>query len=462
MKGKKKQLPHTLVILMIIILIAVVLTWIVPSAEYTRVENAEGIKVIDPSTFKYVDKTPVNPLDIFTISIEGFKKSAVLICVILFSGSAFNVITKSGALQSLIGMVSRKTKNKEYIFIPILTLIFGLICTTQGVNTFIGFAPIMVMIAIAMGFDSIVGAAIILLGGAVGFSTGTLNVNTTLVAQEIAGLTPYSGIGYRLFSFIIFYIVTNIYLIKYAMKIKNKPELSPMYEIDKSRSYEVKSNEQFNKSMNLRKYLVIISLFSALGVIVYGGIKLDWKLDQTAAIFMWLSIISGLIAGFTPSEIAKYVVEGARNMIGAALIIGLAKTVSGVLDQGNIMDTTIHSMTLGINAFPQVLKAPIMFIVNIIFNMFITSGSGQAAAVMPIFAPLADTVGISRQTAILAYNFGDGFCNYILPTSTALMGILGATDIPYDKWMIFMGKLFGIWIIIGSILMIGTGIVNYM
>lgn len=462
MKGKKKQLPHTLVILMIIILIAVVLTWVVPSAEYTRVENAEGIKVIDPSTFKYVDKTPVNPLDIFTISIEGFKKSAVLICVILFSGSAFNVITKSGALQSLIGMVSRKTKNKEYIFIPILTLIFGLICTTQGVNTFIGFAPIMVMIAIAMGFDSIVGAAIILLGGAVGFSTGTLNVNTTLVAQEIAGLTPYSGIGYRLFSFIIFYIVTNIYLIRYAMKIKNKPELSPMYEIDKSRSYEVKSNEQFNKSMNLRKYLVIISLFSALGVIVYGGIKLDWKLDQTAAIFMWLSIISGLIAGFTPSEIAKYVVEGARNMIGAALIIGLAKTVSGVLDQGNIMDTTIHSMTLGINAFPQVLKAPIMFIVNIIVNMFITSGSGQAAAVMPIFAPLADTVGISRQTAILAYNFGDGFCNYILPTSTALMGILGATDIPYDKWMIFMGKLFGIWIIIGSILMIGTGIVNYM
>lgn len=460
-KGIKKM-PHTLVILMLIILVAVVLSWVIPSGEYVRVENDLGIEVIDPSSFHYIDKIRVNPLNIFTIAIEGFEKSAVLICVILFSGAAFNIITKSGALQSLIGMVSRKTRDKEYYFISILTLIFGLICTTQGVNTFIGFAPIMVMISLALGYDSIVGASIILLGGAVGFSTGTLNVNTTIVAQEIAGLAPYSGLGYRVFSFILYYIVTNFLLIKYAKKIKQNPELSPMYEIDKKRDINSEDNKDFNESMNTRKWMVIISLFAALFIIVYGGIKLDWKMNNTAAVFIWLAVLAGLIAGFTPSEIAKYFVEGAKKMIGAALIIGFARTVSGVLDEGKIMDTAIFAMTNAINMFPHIIKAPLMFIVNIIVNMFITSGSGQAAAVMPIFAPLADTIGITRQTAVLAYNFGDGFCNYILPTSTALMGILGATDIPYDKWMVFMGKIFGVWISLGSLIMIGTNFFNYI
>lgn len=459
-KVKKKKVPHTLVILLVIILCAVALTWIIPAGSYERIENAQGVKVIDPDSFHYIEKRPVNPLKIFNIGLEGFNKAATLIFVILFSGASFNIITMSGSLQSLIGVVSKKTESKEYLFIPILTLIFGIICTTQGVNTFIGFAPIMVMIALAMGFDSIVGASIILLGGAVGFSTGTLNVNTTIVAQEIAGLPPYSGLSYRVVCFVVFYIITNLYLVRYALKIKKNPEFSPMYELDKLRVQDADSHDEFNSPMDGRKWLVILTLFTALAAIVYGGVKLDWKLEETAVVFIWLSIVAGFAAGFSPSQIAKYFVEGSKKMVGAALIIGLARTVSGVLDAGNIMDTSIHTMTTWLNFFPHLLKGPVMFIVNIIVNMFITSGSGQAAAIMPIFAPLADTIGMTRQAAVLAFNFGDGFCNYILPTSTALMGILGATDIPYDKWMVFMGKLFGIWILVGSLLMIGAQIIN--
>lgn len=318
----------------------------------------------------------------------------------------------------------------------------------------------MVMIALAMGFDSIVGASIILLGGAVGFSTGTLNVNTTIVAQEIAGLPPYSGLGYRIVCFVVFYIVTNLYLVRYALRVKKNPELSPMHELDKLRVQDTDSHDEFNSPMNGRKWLVILTLFLALGTIVYGGVKLKWKLEETAVVFIWLSIVAGFAAGFNPSQIAKYFVEGAKKMVGAALIIGLARTVSGALDAGNIMDTSIHAMTGWLNFFPHLLKGPVMFVVNLIVNMFITSGSGQAAAIMPIFAPLADTIGMTRQAAVLAFNFGDGFCNYVLPTSTALMGILGATDIPYDKWMIFMSKLFGIWILVGSLLMIGAQIIH--
>lgn len=459
-KSKKKKVPHTLVIISMIILFATLLTWIIPAGEYNRIENAQGIEVIDPATFHYIEKAPVNPLKITNIAIDGFEKSAVLIFVILFAGAAFNVITESGALQSLIGMVSRKTKNKEIIFIPILTLIFALICTTQGVNTFIGFAPIMVMMAIALGYDSIVGAGIILLGGAVGFSTGTLNVNTTIVAQEIAGLPPYSGIGYRAFCFVVFYIVTNIYLIKYATKIKKDPTLSPVYEIDQMRSFENEDSNQFDAPLDLRKGSIIFALFAVLGIIVYGGVKLGWGLKETGAMFMWLCVISGALAGFNPSKIAKFSVEGAKSMIGAALIIGLARTVSNILDAGKIMDTSVFFLTKSMNFVPYVLRGPVMFLVNLAVNMFITSGSGQAAAIMPIFAPLADGIGLTRQVAVLAFNFGDGFCNYILPTSTALMGILGASDIPYDKWMSFMWKLFIIWIITGSALMVGAQLIN--
>ncbi len=459
-KTKVKKMPHTLVILLAVIMFSVLLTWIIPSGQYQRVENETGRKVIDPDTFDYIEQTPVNPIEIFSIAMDGFDKSSTLIFVILVSGAAFNVITDSGALQSLIGIASEKTKNREFLFIPILTLVFGLICTVKGVNTFIGFAPVMMMIALSLGYDSIVGAGVILLGGAVGFSTGTLNPSTTLVAQEIAGLPPYSGLGYRAFAFVVFYIVTNIYLGRYASKIKKKPELSPMYELDLARNLNFEDQEELHSGMDTRKWLIIISLFGALGIMVYGGVKLDWSLRETGAIFIWLSIVSGLIAGFGPSEIAKKFITGAKTMLGAAFIIGFARAISGILDAGQIMDTSIHFMTGGLNALPHLVKGPVMFIINLIVNMFITSGSGQAGAIMPIFAPLADVIGMTRQTAVLAFNFGDGFCNYILPTSTALMGVLGATDVPYDKWMKFMWKLFLIWIVVGSILMVGAQVIN--
>lgn len=459
-KVKKKKVPHTLVILLTVILIAVALTWIIPSGTYDRVENASGRKVIDPTTFKYIEKSPVNPIKIFGISMDGFESTATLIFLILFSGSAFKVITESGALQALIGLVSARTKNKEVLFIPILTLVFGLICTVQGVNTFIGFAPVMVAIAMSLGYDSIVGAAVILIGGAVGFSTGTLNPNTTLVAQEIAGVPPYSGFGYRAFSFVIFYIASNIYLVRYATKIKKNPELSPMYDLDQLRNESTQTDEDFTAGMDTRKWLVILALFGALALMVYGGVKLGWKLRETGEVFIWLSIVAGVIAGFGPSDIAKKMVAGAKNMVGAALIIGLARTISGVLSAGKIMDTCIMYMTSGLNFVPYILKGPVLYIVNIIVNVFITSGSGQAAAIMPILAPVADQIGVTRQAMILAFNFGDGFCNYILPTSTALMGTLGTTDIPYDRWMKFMWKLFLVWVVVGSLLMVGAHLSN--
>ncbi len=458
---KSFKMPHSLVIIALIVFVAAICTWIVPAGQYDKIVNSAGKKVIDAESFKFIANTPVNIFKLGNYAISGYIETASLIFVILFSGAAFNVIVTSGALQSLIAMVSKKLSSKETIFIPIVTLIFALICTTQGVNTFIGFAPVMVMFAKVLGFDSIVGAGIILLGGAVGFSTGTLNVNTTIVAQNIAGLPPYSGIGYRAICFIVFYIVTNIYLIRYAKKVRLNPESSYMYDLDIANESNNSEAAEFDKPMDARKWLVIVTLFALLGLIVYGGVKLDWDLEETAAVFIWMGIIAGACAGFGPSKIAKCMVEGAKKMIGAALIIGLARSVSGILSAGKIMDTCIYGMAQVLGFLPAYVQGAAMYIANLILNLFITSGSGLANTVMPLFVPLADLVGLTRQSAVLAFNFGDGFGNYVLPTSSALMGILGAANIPYDRWMKFMGKLFLIWVAVGCTLMVIAQMIKY-
>lgn len=454
MKEKKAfKMPHTFVIIGIIILIAVGLTWVIPAGEYTRFENAAGIKVIDPSQFHYISATPVNPFLIPLFIVKAFIKRIDLMLVILFAGGAFHLLTQTGALHAVIAKMAKTFSGKIYVFIPILTLVFGLICTTQGVNLFIAFAPIMVMMAYAMGLDSITGASIILLGGAIGFATGPLNINTTVVAQKIAELPLYSGVGYRFICFGVFYVVTNAYLIRYAMKIQKNPQLSPMYDLDQLNELKEDADLSTFGTLNLRKVLIMAAFFASLVMIVYGGIRLDWDMEETASIFLGLAIVVGALAGFNPSKISKEFLDGCKKMLGAAFIIGMAQAISGIMTAGHITDTVVHALAGGLSVVPGFLQAPAMLLANTVINVFLTSGSGQAAAVIPIMAPLADLVGMTRQTAILAFNFGDGFCNYVLPTSTALMGIISAVNIPYDRWMKFMWKLFLIWMAAGSVML---------
>lgn len=463
MKENKKafKMPHTFVIIFIIILAAVAMTWLIPAGEYVRIENAAGIKVIDPSQFSYIDANPVNPFLIPLYIVKAFISSIDLLLVILFAGGAFHLLTQTGALHAIIAKMAKTFSNRLYIFIPMLTLVFGLICTTQGVNLFIAFAPIMVMLSLAMGLDSLTGAAIILLGGAVGFSTGTLNVNTTIVAQKIAELPNYSGIGYRFVCFGVFYVVTNLFLIRYATKIKKNPQLSPMYDLDLQNEMKDSVSLESFGNIDFRKILIMFSFFAALAAIVYGGIKLGWDMEETAAIFIALGIIIGAIAGYGPSKISKDFLDGCKKMLGAAFIIGLARAISAIMTDGQVIDTAVHALAGGLDSVPTLLQAPAMFFTTTILNIFITSGSGQAAAVMPIMVPVADLLGVTRQTAVLAFNFGDGFGNYVLPTSTALMGIISAVNIPYDRWMKFMWKMFLIWMVTGTVMVMIAQAMQY-
>jgi uncharacterized ion transporter superfamily protein YfcC len=451
---KKMTVPHTFIIIFVMILVAVLLTWIVPAGSYQFVKSASGRKIVDPATFKYVTSSAVNPIKIPLYIVKAFSKRISLLMVIFMAGSVFHVVTKTGALQALLARGARKFSDRLYVFIPALMLIFGLICTTQGVNTFIPFAPVMVMLSMSMGLDSLTGEAIMALGGAIGFSTGTLNVFTTLVAQNIAGLPPYSGLGYRAFCFLVFYIVTSIYVVRYALKIKKNPELSPMYDLDKEREDRSAGGMNLDEASHLtgRMLLVLILLIATFALVIYGSICWKWNMDYMSAAFLVYAVVADAIAGTSPNQICKDIIDGSKKMLGAVYIIGMATAISSIMTDGKITYTIVHYLTDLMAGLPAILIAPGMVIANTIINVFLTSGSGQAVAVMPIMLPIADVLGVTRQTAILAFNFGDGFCNYILPTSTALMGTLSVTNIPYDRWIKFMWKLFLIWLVTGCIL----------
>lgn len=458
---KKFVFPNTYVIIILMMIVAVLLTWIIPSGEFERVKDEVSKQsIIIPGTFKYIENNPISLFKIPVYIMKGLAKASDIVFLVIIVGGAFNIIIETGMFQSFAGRLTKIFSNKEVLIIPAFSTIFALACTTMGVNTFIGFAPIAVIIARSIGYDAIVGVSMVALGGAIGFSTGTFNPFTTGVAQSLAGLPIFSGLGYRFVCLVVFLIVTNIYIIWYAKKIKANPESSVVYEMEQENK-KIEVSEKQHDKIEGRHYLVLLIVIACFALLVYGSQNWKWKLQENAAMFIWMGVLSGFAYGFGPSKIAEEFTKGAKKLVYGALMIGMANGISLILTDGKILDTTVQYLGGLLVTLPSYLQAAGMFLMQLLINGLITSGSGQAAATMPIMLPVADIIGITKQTTVLAFNFGDGLSNYILPTSSALMGFIAMVGISYSNWMKFMWKLFLIWIVVGAILVIVANSINY-
>ena len=458
---KKFVFPNTYVIIILMMIVAVLLTWIIPSGEFERVKDEVSKQsIIIPGTFKYIENNPISFLQIPVYIMKGLAKASDIVFLVIIVGGAFNIIIETGMFQSFAGRLTKVFSNKEVLIIPAFSTIFALACTTMGVNTFIGFAPIAVIIARSIGYDAIVGVSMVALGGAIGFSTGTFNPFTTGVAQSIAGLPIFSGVGYRFICLVVFLIVTNIYIIWYAKKVKANPEASVVYEMEQENK-KVEVSEKQHDKIEGRHYLVLLIVIACFVLLVYGSQNWKWKLQENAAMFLWMGVLSGFAYGFGPSKIAEEFTKGAKKLVYGALMIGMANGISLILADGKILDTTVQYLGGLLVVLPSHAQAAGMFLMQLLINGLITSGSGQAAATMPIMLPVADIIGMTKQTAVLAFNFGDGLSNYILPTSSALMGFIAMVGISYSNWMKFMWRLFLIWIVVGAILVIVANSINY-
>ena len=458
---KKFVFPNTYVIIILMMIVAVLLTWIIPSGEFERVKDEVSKQsIIIPGTFKYIENNPISFLQIPVYIMKGLAKASDIVFLVIIVGGAFNIIIETGMFQSFAGRLTKVFSNKEVLIIPAFSTIFALACTTMGVNTFIGFAPIAVIIARSIGYDAIVGVSMVALGGAIGFSTGTFNPFTTGVAQSIAGLPIFSGVGYRFICLVVFLIVTNIYIIWYAKKVKANPEASVVYEMEQENK-KVEVSEKQHDKIEGRHYLVLLIVIACFVLLVYGSQNWKWKLQENAAMFIWMGVLSGFAYGFGPSKIAEEFTKGAKKLVYGALMIGMANGISLILTDGKILDTTVQYLGGLLVVLPSHAQAAGMFLMQLLINGLITSGSGQAAATMPIMLPVADIIGMTKQTAVLAFNFGDGLSNYILPTSSALMGFIAIVGISYSNWMKFMWRLFLIWTVVGAVLVIVANSINY-
>lgn len=455
--SKKNEL-NPFVLIFAVIAIVTILTYIVPSGQYERIE-LDGRSVVDPSTFEFVGSSPVGLLEMFNSLHVGMTEAAPITMYLFLFAGALGIMKATGVISSLVIVVSNRYGSKDIIFVPALVLIFAILGTLIGAaEDMLIFIGIIVPVAIRMGFDAITGFAIVMLGTlSTGFISGITNPYNVGVAQGIAELPIYSGMGLRIGLFLVFFILSIVYILRHARKVKRDPSLAEYGSFSKEMEIELTDNLKLDKRQVVS---LIILLLSFIGLVV-GVIQLDWYIGEIAGLFLFSGVLIGFIGRLSVNEMADGFVSGAREVVAAALIIGFAYTISVVLTAGGLIDTILYYAQSLLGDLPAVINAVGMFVIQLIINFFVPSGSGQAAMTMPIMAPLADIVGVTRQTAVLAFQLGDGVANLLFPTSVVLLPALAIAGIPVSKWIKWILPFFFIQVIISIVFIVIAQTIQY-
>lgn len=450
-KKRKLNLPDAYVILFAILLIAALLTYIIPAGSFDRETSENGIDIIVPDSYSQIEQQPTSVIDIFRSIQDGLIGGAGLIFLVLIIGGAFAVIEKTGAIDNLIMKTIQGTQNKEWMLIIIVASLFSIFGALGIiVNAVIAFIPIGIILARAMKMDAIVGVSIIYLGAYSGFAIGFLDPMTTGFGQQIAQLPLFSGIGFRLIIYVTVVSATISYIIWYANRVKNDPNKSIIRE-NRFPKYDERSIDEVDGTLTTVHKIVLTILVLGIGTYVYGVFQLDWSINEMAGVFIAIAMLTAIVSKMGANHMVEEFMHGAKGVLYGALIIGMARSIVVVLENGYVLDTIVNGMAIIMEPFSSVLGAIAMFIGNGLFNLIVSSGSGQAAIVMPIMTPLADLMDVPRQVAVQAYSMGDGFTNIITPLSGVLMANLAIAGIPWTKWIKFAIPLVIIWYIIGII-----------
>lgn len=384
-RGKKKSftLPDAYVILFSILLLAAIATYIIPAGSFER-ETVNEITTVIPDSYQKTEQNQTSFIGIFRAIQEGMVQSASLIFLVLIIGGAFAVIEYTGAIDALIMRTINKTKDKEYlliIFVAVLFSIFGALGII--VNAVIAFIPIGIILARTMKLDAVVGVAIIYLGAYAGFTTAFLDPLTTGMAQEIAQVPLFSGIRFRVLIYLTVLSATILYILWYTNKIKKDPTKSVIAD-NPFPKFDEKSMDKAPTVLTGVHKLVVLWLAVGIGIYVYGVFQFDWSLNEMAAMFILIAIGTAIIAKISPNEFVEQFFNGCKSLVYGALIIGMARSIVVLLEDGHILDTIVQGMATMMSPFSSVMGAIVMFIANALFNLIVSSGSGQAVIVMPL------------------------------------------------------------------------------
>jgi uncharacterized ion transporter superfamily protein YfcC len=458
---KKVHVPHTYVILFSMIIIMAILTYVIPAGQYQKVEAPDGRMIVDPNSFANVEANPAKPFDVLKAVPKGLAGAQNIVFFIFIVGGAFNLVNSTGAIEAGISKMALSLKGKEKLMIPLILFVFSVGGGTIGMGEeAIVFVPIGVALSRALGYDAIVGMSMISLGCAVGFTSGFMNPFTVGIAQGIAELPLFSGIGLRLVIWVVSFIMAVLYINKYASKVKMDPQNSIVYELEQNEKNTIIDLSNV-KQMTGRHKLVLIAFGIGMAFMMFGVFKFGWYITEIAAIFIGIGVVCALAGGLTMDEMAVSFIQGAKDMTMGALVVGLARGILVIMQDSLIIDSIVNGLASVVVMLPKTISAIGMLLIQTCLNLIIPSGSGLAATTMPIMSPLSDVVGITRQTAVLAYQFGDGITNSIIPTSGVLLANLSIAKIKYEEWFKFIWPLMVIWTLFGCVFMVIATLTNY-
>jgi uncharacterized ion transporter superfamily protein YfcC len=438
----RASFPHPLTLLTACIFTAAICSYLLRAGEYDRREDpVTGRNVVIAGTYHHVEQRPVGPFEALVAIPKGLADAASVVFFVFLVGGAFTVVDETGALRQGVGWLVRRLANHEALVIPIVSVAFALGGALENMSEeIIALVPVLLLVTRRLGFDALTAVAMSIGAAAVGAAFSPINPFQVQIAQKLAGLPPLSGAAFRL-AFMAIALGGWIWgTWRYTRRTRVEPARG-----------DAGAPEDATGTMEPRRGIVLALVLIAFGVFVFGVMRLGWDFDQMAAVFFAMGLLSGLIGGLGIGGTAQAFVTGFTSMAYAAMLIGFARAIFVVLNEGRIIDTLVNALVTPLQNLPVALSALGMMLVQTAVHAPVPSVSGQAVLTMPVLVPMADLIGLSRQVVVLAYQYGAGLMELVTPTNGALMAVTAAAGVRFGDWLKFAIPLFAALLVLGGV-----------
>ncbi len=456
---KNIRLPHPVIMLFSIMILAVLLSYVIPSGSYDRIE-VDGKMTVVANSYKLTDQKPLGIGDFFMAFPMGFKTAIDIIFIIIASGIMFGLLKAAGTLETAIAIFVRKLgKDNPKSVVFIATFLFGMMGVFIGYENNIALVPIAAMLSLAIGGDLILATGIAVGGITVGFGFSPFNPYTIGTAHRIANLPLFSGAELR--SVLCFFglLILALYNVRYYKKIINEPSIGLGQGLDHSSFKAKRPLEEY--TFKNRDCLLLLLFVAMIGLMLYGVFNYHWFLNELSAVFCGFAVIIAFLIYDKKVEIGKIVLESVAEVAPGAFMVGLAAAIKVILEKGAINDTIAYQLSELLVKLPTHFSAVGMLFVQSIINFIIPSGSGQALATLPILFPVGDVLGLTKQTVTLAFQCGDGISNLINPAFGGIIAMTALCGVPFDRWLKFIFPLFVMILALGVLFVFISVIINY-
>lgn len=458
LKKKKFVFPHSYTLIFLLIIVAALLTWFIPSGQFkTVVETINGMEktTVVPGTYHQIDKAGYGQGvgAILEAPAAGVINAVEVVAFVLIVGGAFGIILKTGAVDRGLFTLAQTLGDKGILVIPLSMILFSLGGSTFGMSEeVIPLFAVFVSLMFSLGFDSMTAILILFLGTQAGYIGSTINPFNVLIAQGVADVHGNPLLSYRVICWAVITALSIIFTMHYAKKVKANPESSIVYKNDQKVKHKFQ-NFEIDKPFSTRDKWIIVGFIVGLMIMIWGIISQGWYMVEISALFVGMGLYAGIVARFNQKQIAEAFVEGCADFAYAAVIIGLARGVLVILENGMIIDTILNCLANLLGGLPKFMFSAILLIAQIVVTFFVPSSSGAAALTMPVMAPLADLVHINRDVVVLSNQFGNGLMNLISPTGGVLLAGLAIAEINFSKWLKVGSKIFVILLIASAVLL---------